>query len=649
MKMKKNIIIITVILLILGGITQSAIKVNAKDEAGVQIWSNTHNERIEHRSINVGGENPNFAIKITPAGTTFSNVVWYTDNSDIADVSGNETSATVYGRREGSTKLNLSVDTKKYGTLSYDCIISVYTEINDVAGEIKNVTKLYRGADSNSWVRTEKANVGQKFQIIGSCGDYYYITMPDEYVFDDDRQQRETYVLKSDVYIPVTSVKVNKNNVVMKKNENVQIDTEVLPDIASNKSYEYKTSNNKVATVDNNGNIRSQGEGFAIISSNAKAGDKNDGCNISVYTPINPVKGTLARTTRLYEGADLSCTVKKDNAKQGENLKVIGKCGNYYYVEFSDNYFGNGDNKAFVLISDVYIPVEKIELSETNMILNINQKKKISVKIYPEIATDKTVKFYSNNGIAKVDADGMVSVSRVGEDKIVAEASSGEKTKECLIQVLKDKIIKKLDTRGTFNITNIRTDFDGNYITFSECGGASEYIVFRKGKKGSWKDIYYLYNNDSKNHRYVFDMGAKLGEKYKYKVVGYYKYITYEDGKLVTKRLSKSVESEKITTGKPTLSVKVVKGKKGKIKNIHLSWKKMSYDYNDKHYKGEYELRKKVGKGKIKKVKTFGKNTKKYKDTDIKKNKTYTYYLRAFYGNKKKKLFPEERVTIKVK
>ena len=58
---------------------------------------------------------------------------------------------------------------------------------------------------------------------------------------------------------------------------------------------------------------------------------------------------------------------------------------------------------------------------------------------------------------------------------------------------------------------------------------------------------------------------------------------------------------------------------------------------------------KKVGKGKIKKVKIFGKNTKEYKDTDIKKNKTYTYYLRAFYGNKKKKLFPEERVTIKVK
>ncbi len=56
-----------------------------------------------------------------------------------------------------------------------------------------------------------------------------------------------------------------------------------------------------------------------------------------------------------------------------------------------------------------------------------------------------------------------------------------------------------------------------------------------------------------------------------------------------------------------------------------------------------------TGKGKIKKIKSFGKNTKEYKDTDIKKNKTYTYYLRAFYGNKKKKLFPEEKVKIKVK
>lgn len=265
--------------------------------------------------------------------------------------------------------------------------------------------------------------------------------------------------------------------------------------------------------------------------------------NVSVYTPINPVKGTLARTTRLYEGADVSCTVKKDNAKQGENLKVIGKCGNYYYVEFSDNYFGTGDNKAFVLISDVHIPVEKIELSETNMILNINQKKKISVKIYPEIATDKTVKFYSKIGNAKVARNGLVSVSRVDEDKIWAEASNGKHTNECLIQILSDEIIEKLDPQSNFKISSIRTDLDGNYVSFSECEGASEYIVFRKGKKGNWKDIYYIYNNDSKNNRYVFDMGAKLGEKYKYKVVGYYKYVTYEDGKLVTKRLSKSVES----------------------------------------------------------------------------------------------------------
>ena len=242
--------------------------------------------------------------------------------------------------------------------------------------------------------------------------------------------------------------------------------------------------------------------------------------NVSVYTPINPVKGTLARNTRLYEGADASCTVKKDNAKQGENLKVIGKCGNYYYVEFSDNYFGTGDNKAFVLISDVYIPVEKIELSETNMILNINQKKKISVKIYPEIATDKTVKFFSDEGNAKVDGNGIVTVSKLKDDKIWVEALNGKKSAICTIQVLADKIIERLDSYNKFKITSVKTDLDGNYVTFSECEGASEYIVFRKGKKGNWKDIYYIYNNDSKNDRYVFDMGAKLGEKYKYKVVG---------------------------------------------------------------------------------------------------------------------------------
>ena len=55
----------------------------------------------------------------------------------MATVEGNNSTATVYGVSEGSTKLVLSALTKKYGIINYDCVISIYTKINDISGVIK--------------------------------------------------------------------------------------------------------------------------------------------------------------------------------------------------------------------------------------------------------------------------------------------------------------------------------------------------------------------------------------------------------------------------------------------------------------------------------------------------------------------------------
>ena len=41
--------------------------VYAADDAKVEIWSYSLNERIEHRSIEVGKSNPNFGIMFAPS------------------------------------------------------------------------------------------------------------------------------------------------------------------------------------------------------------------------------------------------------------------------------------------------------------------------------------------------------------------------------------------------------------------------------------------------------------------------------------------------------------------------------------------------------------------------------------------------------
>ncbi len=262
---KKILVMMLIIISAISFVKQPNLNVMADEKAKIEIWSESLNERIEHRSIEVGNSNPNFSIKVTPSDTTIENVTWVTENIGVATVEGNNSTATVYGVSEGSTKLVLSALTKKYGIINYDCVISIYTKINDISGVIKKTTTLYRGADSSSWVRTEKAKVGQELTIIGLCGNYYYVKLPDNYIFDDNRSKREAYVLKSDVNIPVTDVVLDKDNIVLPVGDNSSLSTEVYPNIASNKNYNYKLSDSGVAEI-NNGSIKTKKEGMTVIT-----------------------------------------------------------------------------------------------------------------------------------------------------------------------------------------------------------------------------------------------------------------------------------------------------------------------------------------------------------------------------------------------
>lgn len=150
---KKILVMMLIIISAISFVKQPNLNVMADEIAKIEIWSESLNERIEHRSIEVGNSNPNFSIKVTPSDTTIENVTWVTENIGVATVEGNNSTATVYGVSEGSTKLVLSALTKKYGIINYDCVISIYTKINDISGVIKKTTTLYRGADSSSWVR----------------------------------------------------------------------------------------------------------------------------------------------------------------------------------------------------------------------------------------------------------------------------------------------------------------------------------------------------------------------------------------------------------------------------------------------------------------------------------------------------------------
>lgn len=67
-----------------------------------------------------------------------------------------------------------------------------------------------------------------------------------------------------------TGIEINKTNLIMKKGETKSIKVKVLPDNLENKEVSYRTSDENIATVDENGNIKGISSGKVVISVETK-------------------------------------------------------------------------------------------------------------------------------------------------------------------------------------------------------------------------------------------------------------------------------------------------------------------------------------------------------------------------------------------
>jgi uncharacterized protein YjdB len=83
-------------------------------------------------------------------------------------------------------------------------------------------------------------------------------------------------------YIPVTSIELNTNVILMNKGENETLTATVLPSTATNKSVTWSTDDSSVVTVDSTGKISGLKEGIAVVTAKAADGSLKDRCFIIV-------------------------------------------------------------------------------------------------------------------------------------------------------------------------------------------------------------------------------------------------------------------------------------------------------------------------------------------------------------------------------
>lgn len=138
---------------------------------------------------------------------------------------------------------------------------------------------------------------------------------------------KDTYYSPS---YPVTGIKVSPDTLTLtKKDETAQLTAEVTPSYADNKRVTWQSSDEKVATVDENGKVTAVGNGTATITATSVSGSYTATVSVTVKIPVEIQKLTIEAEketlTKIGESTELKVKIEPENA---DLQKLIWKSHN---------------------------------------------------------------------------------------------------------------------------------------------------------------------------------------------------------------------------------------------------------------------------------------------------------------------------------
>ena len=182
-----------------------------------------------------------------------------------------------------------------------------------------------------------------------------------EITFETDRFSVYALTYKDTYYspsYPVTGIKVSPESITLtKKDETAQLTAEVTPSYADNKKVTWKSSDEKVAIVDENGKVTAVGNGTATITATSVSGSYTATVSVTVKIPVEIEKLTIEAEketlTQTGETTELKVKIEPENA---DEQKLIWKSDNEMVAAVDENgkvtAVGNGTATITVTTED---------------------------------------------------------------------------------------------------------------------------------------------------------------------------------------------------------------------------------------------------------------------------------------------------------
>ena len=397
------------------------------------------------------GETLTLKATVSPSNASYDGITWTSTNPRVASVS---TSGLVTALSEGNTTI-----TAMAGGRTANCAITVVKGFVAVTSISLNQTSLEMiEGESETLVATVFPDDATDKTIIWASSNEAAVTVKDGKVTAikegestvaakaGDKTASCKVIVKKKV-IAVGSIELNKTELILVEGESETLTATVKPDDATDKSVSWKSTDESIATVDNNGKVIAVKEGETTIT--ATAGEKSATCKVVVQKKVTAVESVelSEELLELVEGdsGTLTAIVKPDDATDktvtwtSSNADVATvKDGVVTAIKEGEATItakaGDQSASCKVVVSKKIISVESVVLNKTELTLVEGESEILSATVLPEDATDKSVSWESSDtAIATVDYDGKVTAIKEGEAFITAKA--GDKTASCKVTV----------------------------------------------------------------------------------------------------------------------------------------------------------------------------------------------------------------------
>ena len=255
-----------------------------KSVTGVKLDKTTHDMFV--------GETFRITYTISPAGASNAEVVWSSSNNAVAAV---DQSGLVTAKGVGTTVIMVKTKDGGYTAICTINVGRVATAIKlDVTSLVLNVgeyyyleatltpadttekTVQYESSDTKVAVVSKKGKVTAK--KAGAC-----------VIMAKTKSGSMAYCAVT-VMQGVTGLELGENVIEIAVGEEYEMEVNVLPKTATNKNVTWKSSNEEVFTVDEEGEIEGIGGGVAVLTCTSEEGSFMDFCVVTVIEEVTTVQ-----------------------------------------------------------------------------------------------------------------------------------------------------------------------------------------------------------------------------------------------------------------------------------------------------------------------------------------------------------------------